>query len=144
MILLATFLVSLPGLLMLIRTSLSDSYPQDIAEVIEQHTSPDEKLVVWGQSWGMPFLRAHREGVSGGYNLSDNAWFNDPAKIERLKQLGFKKVVLINPSPFMSAVSKAHGGQLEEPKDLHQVLPAIAKNWPVTFDTPQLLIVQIP
>ncbi len=144
LVLLAVFAVTLPGLLMLIRTSSWDTYDQDVGEAIEQHTSPDEKIVVWGQSWGYPFYRAHREGLSGGYGLSDNAWFNDPANVERLKQLGYKKVVLINPSPFMESVLKAQGGTVEEQKDLHKMLPTIAKDWPVTFESPQVLIVQIP
>jgi hypothetical protein len=144
LILLVTFSVTLPGLLMFVRIGLLDTYKQDVAEVIEQHTSPDEKIVVWGQSWGAPFLRAHRQGLSGGYSLTDNAWFNDPDKVQLLKQLGYKKVVLINSSPFMQAVSTVQGSKVEKQMDLHRVLPTIAKDWPVAFETSQVLIVQIP
>jgi len=28
--------------------------------------------------------------------------------------------------------------------DLHQALPDVAKNWPVVFDSPLVLIIQIP
>jgi len=144
-ILLSTFLCSLPGLCMLMRATLPDSYNQEIADLIEQHTSPDEKIIVWGQIWGSPFLRAHRDGLTGGAGFTTAGWLDDdPQKLERLKQLGFRKIVVIKPSPFTVAVTEASGGEIETPDDLHKVLPPKARNWPVAFETPQLLIVQIP
>jgi hypothetical protein len=41
----------------------------------------------------------------------------------------------------LTSVIGQHGDTIE---DLHQDLPAIARQWPVVFETPQLLIVQIP
>lgn len=143
-VLLGVCVATLPGMMMLVRTSLFDSYNQDIAELIQKHTSPDEKIVVWGDVWGKPFLRADRQGLTGGSRLNDNAWINDPEKLKRLKELGYKKIVLMNPSPSIVALTSVNGGDPVKIQDLHQALPTIATNWPVTFDSPQLLIVQIP
>lgn len=143
-ILFGTFIASLPGWIALIRTNLFDSYNQEIGELIQQHTLPDDKIVVWGDIWGRPFLRANRDGVTGGMRFDDNAWFNDPKNLKRLKELGYKEIVLMNPSPFEVALTSVNGGDPQKPTDLHQVVPSVATNWPVVFDSPQLLILRIP
>ena len=121
-----------------------DPYQQEISEIIKQHTTPDEKIIVWGMNWGDPFLRADRQGLTGGLSLDYANWINDPEKLKRLKQLGYKKIVLLNPSPFVSALTSVTGKHGETIVDLHQRLPVVAKNWPVLLDNPQILIIQIP
>jgi hypothetical protein len=121
-----------------------DPYQEEVAQLIAQHTDPEDKVVVWGMNWGDPFLRADRQGLTGGLSLSDSGWINDSEKLKRLKQLGYKKIVLINPSPFIVALTSVTDKHGEKISDLHQYLPSVAKGWPVVFDSSQVLIVQIP
>jgi hypothetical protein len=144
-ILLITLVASLAETYMAIHFNLLfDPYQQEIARVIQQHTAPDEKIVVWGMIWGDPFLRSDRQGLTGGLVLDSSGWINDPEKLNRLKQLGYKKIVLINFSPFIVALTSVTGEHGEEIVDLHQHLPAVARNWPVVFDDPRILIIRIP
>ncbi len=145
LLLCAAYGTSIFAVSLTLHATLFDTYQQDIGQEIHDHTSPNDKLVVWGEIWGKPFLRADREGLTAGSSLTDNAWFNDPKNLNRLRELGYTKIVLMNPSPFMVAwLSVNLGGTAVSRADLHQDLPEVAKKWPVAYDSPQLLIVQIP
>jgi hypothetical protein len=144
-LLLATVTATLAGTLMIIHINMQfDPYQEEVAQLIKQHTSPAEKIVVWGMIWGDPFLRADRQGFTGSLSIADSGWINDPEKLKRVKQLGYKKIILINPSPFIVALTSVTGTHREKLADLHQCLPSVAKSWPVVFDSSQVLIVQIP
>jgi hypothetical protein len=130
--------------------TIYDPYDEEVGHLIEAHTTPNEKIIVWGECWGGPFQTTDREGFTGGYNLDDSAWINDPQKLKRIKQLGYTKIVLLNQSPLNIAMTtvSAHApgdpARIHKLENLHEHLPAVAKNWPVVFETPQILIVQIP
>ena len=144
-ILLVTLVVTLAGTCLIIHlNAYFDPYQEEVAQVIREHTAPKDKMVVWGMNWGDPFLRANREGLTGGLALDDSHWFNDPQTIGRLKKLGYNKIVLINPSPFIAALTTVNSKHGEKIVNLHEHLPNAAKNWPVVLDTTQILIVQIP
>jgi len=144
-ILLVTIAASLAGTLMIIHINMYfDPYQNEVAQLIKQHTAPEDKIVVWGMVWGDPFLKADRQGVTGNLHLANTGWINDPEKLQRLKQLGYRKIVLFNPSPFIVALTSVTGKQEIKITDLHPCLPSVAKNWPVVFDSAQILIVQIP
>jgi 4-amino-4-deoxy-L-arabinose transferase-like glycosyltransferase len=121
-----------------------DTYPEDVAHTLKLHTAPTDKLVVFGQTWGEPFMRAQRQGLTGGFAFQEAAWLNDTNKLARLKQLGYNKLVLINPSPMTVALTLVTGSHLSQTRELPQLLPDIAKNWPVVFSSASVLIVQIP
>jgi hypothetical protein len=144
-ILLLTFTVSLAGTFMAVHFNMFfDPYQQQVGRIIQHYIPREDKIVVWGMNWGDPFLRADRQGLTGGLSLDDNDWFNDPQKLKRLKQLGYKEIVLLNPSPFIVALTSVVAKHGEATVDLHRHLPTVAKQWPVIFDSPQILIVQIP
>ncbi len=149
-LLLTTFSVTLAGTLMIMHINMYfDPYPEEVAQLIQQHTDPEDKIMVWGMLWGDPFLRADRQGVTASLSLIGSDWIddpkiNDPEKLKRLKQLGYDKMVLINPSPFSVALTSVTGKHGEKIMDLHECLPTAARQWPVVFDSTQVLIVQIP
>lgn len=144
-ILLVTFTLSLAGAFMILHVKiLFDPYTAEIGQLIKEHTAPEEKIVVWGMIWGQPFLQADRQGFTGGTELDANDWINEPQKLKRLKQLGYTKIVLINPSSYMIALAAATGTPGYNLLNLHEHLPHVATNWPVVFDSPQMLMVQIP
>jgi hypothetical protein len=144
-ILLITISAALAETFMAIHFNINfDSYQEETGQIIKKYAPPDEKIVVWGMNWGDPFLRADRQGLTGGLALDYSDWINDPKNIKRLKQLGYTKLVFLNPSPFITALTSVTGKHGEEIVDLHQHLPSVAKNWPVVFDSRQILIIQIP
>ncbi len=117
-----------------------DRYKDEAGQVIKQHTTRGDKLIVWGAFWGEPFLRAEREGFTAG-NLSILA---DPKQLGRLKELGYTKLVLMNPSPYLVALTTVTGTRVKTAVDLPEQMPAAAKNWPVVLSSPSILILDIP
>lgn len=117
-----------------------DPYNANCARVIREHTAPTDKIAVWGMSWGEPFLRAEREGVT----IETLDPIADPRKLARLKELGYNRLVLLNPSPLLVAITRATGSGGSDTKDLPNELPLNARSWPVIFKSPDLLIVEIP
>jgi len=151
-IVLATLVVSLIQTFASVHFNTTfDPYPQQIASLIDAHTDPNDKIVVWGRNWGEPFLYTDRQGLTGGLNIDANTWINDPQKLNRLKQLGYTKIVFINLPPLLVALTSvtthSHNDTDAGNKvmlNLHDHIPAVAKNWPVIYDSQQLVILQIP
>jgi hypothetical protein len=140
-----TLVASLAATLVATHFNLNfDPYPSEVAQLIKEHTSPGDKIVVWGMIWGDPFVKVDRQGLTGSLSLTDTSWLNDPHKLQRLKELGYKQIVLINLSPLVIAITSADGNHGEKLEDLHRCLPSVAQNWPVAFDSSAVLIVQIP
>jgi hypothetical protein len=147
-VILLTLMVTLAGTLMNVHINMYfDTYYQDIGRQIKNATHPTDKLVVWatgGTVWSTPFLRSDREGVMGGLDLDSTVWFDQPGNLTQLKELGYNKIVMINPSPFVVALTSVTGKHGEAIVNLHDRLPSVAKNWPVVYNNAQLLIVEIP
>lgn len=110
------------------------------AAMIEQHTVPQDRLILWNGAWSVPLLRSHREGVTTPvFSL-----VTEPAKLARLKELGYTKLVLVNNSPLLVAINTSSGSGGFQTRDLRRELPPVAQRWPVTFESPELLILEIP
>jgi hypothetical protein len=117
-----------------------DRYLDECGRQIREHSAPADKLIVWGGEWTGPLLRAERQGVC----TSDMTLLTDPEKLRRLKELGYTKVVLMNPSPLLVAVTTASRSGLYYTRDLPKEVPTVAKDWRVVFSSPALLILEIP
>jgi len=117
-----------------------DPHPNLCARLLKEHTAPTDKLVVWGGGLNIPFLRAEREGLS----ILDFTSIQDPDQLARLKQLGYSRLVLMNTSPLLAAVNTASGVGGFRIKDLPRELPAVAQGWRVIFESPSILILEIP
>jgi Dolichyl-phosphate-mannose-protein mannosyltransferase len=128
------------GLVSLHLRLLTDNYVARQAAILQQHTAPTDKLIVWGQEWGSPFMHAERSGVS----MLNIGWLDEPAKLARLKELGYSHFVLINRSPIEVATATVTGGANVRMAELPKILPEVAKSWPVVLDTPAMLILRIP
>jgi hypothetical protein len=119
-----------------------DPYPARMADILRQNTTPADKLVIIGGSWGGEELfRSHRQGLS--------VWkaqiFDDSATCAKLKSLGYDKLVMISESPFQNAIQVINPGQADFPRKFYrdQVTPLIEK-WPTVFQTEDILIKEIP
>lgn len=117
-----------------------DPYPQTCARIINEQTAPTDKLVVWGGGWTVPLLRAERQGVS----ILNFEPIEAPTKLMRLKQLGYDKLVLMNTSPLLVAINTASGTGGFRIKQLREELPPDARKWKTVFESPSVLILEIP
>ena len=117
-----------------------DPHPVRSAKLLEQHTTSQDKLVVWGGAWSTPLLRAHRDGVI----TSTFSLITDPAKLSRLKELGYTRLVLVNNSPLLVAINASSGSGDFKFKNLREELPTLARNWSVAFESPEVLILDLP
>jgi hypothetical protein len=119
-----------------------DPHTRICSKVVQQHTAPTDKLVVWGWGggFGEPFFRAQRDGV-GIFNFEP---ITAPEKLSRLKELGCNKLVLLNQSPLLVAVTTATGSNTGALLDLPSEVPEVAKGWNVSFRSPLVLILDIP
>lgn len=117
-----------------------DPHPQRCAELIRQNTAPTDKLVVWGGGWSVPLFRAERTGVSVyGFDA-----VTEPRQLARLKELGYTRIVLMNTSPLLAAISTASGAREFSTKNLRRELPPAIRDWPVRFESESVLILDLP
>jgi hypothetical protein len=131
-----------------------DPFPKQMAALIEQHTAPGDKLLVYHQdpNWGGEVLfRARRQGLV--FSIEE-AFPGGPAPkglrdvlgnsqdLARLKALGFNKLLLIGESPVRFAIEASNPGKRRERRP-YPDLP-VAANWPEVFRSADLLIKTIP
>jgi hypothetical protein len=132
-----------------------DSFPQEVSLILRQYTKPQDKLLVWGEpTWGSEvLLRSERNGLSvfalqdsprrptvkGLYTLLTNS-----ADLNRLKSLGFNKLVLLSESPVQYAITGVNPGSKAKRMYYPATLPGAAEAWPVVYRSEDLLIKEIP
>jgi hypothetical protein len=131
-----------------------DSYARQISQVIREHTHPDDKLIVFtiDQNWGGEELFASgRKGLSvsslrGGPRAPAPKGLLDilssPKDLERLKSLGYNKLVLVSESPVRHGIQSTKPGA-SRPRLLYPQSPE-TEGFPVVFRSPDLLILHIP
>jgi hypothetical protein len=122
---------------------LQDSYPRQMASLVSRYTKESDRLLIAGGGWGGDVLfLANRRGLS----IWDTKPLENPQTFQRLKELGYNKLVLISASPlFVATVASSGGGIARDTYASKQlVTPAIWK-WPTIFEQKDdLLIKDIP
>lgn len=121
-----------------------DRYPARIAEFIQRYTKPNDKLLIQGGGWGGDALFCSgRDGLSvwGGNDL---ARMCEGTNLERLRQLGFNRLVLVSESPLLAAVQQVNPGNRYERIRYSPVISPLVDTWPVIFQNDDILIKQIP
>ena len=132
-----------------------DPFYKAVSRVIHTHTLPSDKLLVWNfhTIWGGQVLfRSHRQGLivpclkggpdaptpNGLYDLLENQ-----ADLDRLKRLGYNKLVLISESPLQFAAIALHGGEQHRGLYPSRISPEVDA-WPTVYRSPDILIKAIP
>ena len=83
---------------------LQDDYMYALAQVIQGHTRESDKLLMHGGDLtGELLVLSNRNGLS----VNDLKLLDDPATSQRLKSLGFTKVVMVSESPLVAAVKRS-------------------------------------
>lgn len=133
-----------------------DYFPQQMSAEILRYTRPDDRLLVYtcDPIWGGEVLfRSGRKGLcvpileggpngptpKGLFNLLDNE-----ANLNRLKSLGYNRLVLISESPVRSAVAASNPGSKRTRARYPEKLPAAVAAWPDVYRTEDILIKRIP
>ena len=128
--------------LMAMRALTYDPYPARMADLIRQQTSPTDKLVIVGGSWGgLELFSCGRQGLS----VWDLHIFDRPEDLAKLKSLGYTKLVMLSESPFMLAIQVVNPGQAATPREIYRdKLTSQVGQWPTVLQTEDILIKQIP
>ncbi len=133
-----------------------DYYPEAMSAILREHTKPEDKLIFykcdphWG---GEELFRSGRKGLSvmalrrsaagpspkGLFDLLENE-----ADLQRLKSLGYNKLVMMSQSPVMFAVQAASPGRRMERTLYPQTVSAKVDAWPVVYRSEDILIKEIP
>jgi hypothetical protein len=120
----------------------SDQYPKKMAKLIDEHTSPTDKILIEGGDWGgLELFLADRKGLS----IWNTKIAEDPHNLNRLKELGYTKLVMLSESPLLTALQQVNpGGQNIQRKSYQEALTPVAEGWPTVFQTEDILIKEIP
>jgi hypothetical protein len=133
-----------------------DYFPQQMSAEIVRHTNPGDHLLVYtcDPIWGgevlfrsgrnglcVPILEGGPDGPTpkGLYDLLSNQ-----ADLNRLKSLGYNKLVLISESPVRYVVAASNPGSKRLRARYPAKLPAPIEAWPEVHRTEDILIKRIP
>ena len=119
-----------------------DPYSKKIAPLVEKYSLPNDKILIQGGGWGGGILtRSNRTGLS----IWGTKFLEDPANLKKLKDLGYNKLVMISESPLMNAIQAINPGQSDRKRESYeQNRTAIVENWPVLYQTEDIIIQEFP
>ncbi len=119
----------------------ADPYPHRIAQLIRQHTSAQDKLLIQGGGWGEQLILSGRQGLC----IWSTEFLEQPANLARIQQLGYTKLVMISESPLLTALQQTNPRQADQPRDTYlKFLTPVAKAWTTELETEDILIKDIP
>jgi len=119
-----------------------DPYFRKVASQVEKYTSASDKILIQGGGWGGDILiRTNRSGLS----IWSTRVLEEPANLQKLKDLGYNKLVMISESPLLQAIQVTNPGDSERQRQLYQAhRTALVNNWPVLYQTEDVVIQEIP
>jgi hypothetical protein len=119
-----------------------DKYPHAVAALIKSHTMPSDKLVIQGGGWGgqMLFLSDRR-----GLSVWGSELLEDRKTYDRLKSLGFTKLVMISESPLYGALRhfSSTSPTLDRESYQNHTSPIVEK-LPTVLQNEDILIKELP
>jgi hypothetical protein len=142
LVVLTLVLSLMQGLVSLKLSIFYDPFRKDIVNILKDKTSTTDKLIIAGGGWGGEELfRSGRQGLS----IWGTDIFNDPKNLQRLKELGYDRLVLISESPLQYAIQAVNFGETGEPRESYQkYLSPLVQSWPTLFQTDDILIKELP
>jgi len=136
--LLASTLQGLFGMEALFR----DPYHRCAAGRLEKLTAPEDRLLVVGGGWGGNYLfLSERKGLS----IWNTAFLEDQANLQRLRLLGFNKLVLFRESPLLAALQQNNpGNEGYQRRSYDYALTDSALEWTTLYEDEDMLIKELP
>jgi hypothetical protein len=134
-------LLSLLQGLMSIEALLPDPYPKTLAATLKNQTSSADRLLMLNGGWGGDlFIRSERQGLS----IDNLDLLDDPSAAQRLRELGYNKLVVASESPLLHAVQVTNPGSAALKRITWKTLiPEKAKTWPTLYQSEDLIIKEI-
>lgn len=119
-----------------------DDYPYAMSKAIKQYTKETDKLVIQGGGWGGQLLfLADRKGLT----VWDSKLLEDHNVYDRLRQLGFNKLVMVSETPLLTAIRHAHETSATMKRESYEAATTpIVKTLPTIFQNEDILIKELP
>lgn len=119
-----------------------DPYDREVVATIKEHTAPEDKLLVYGGGFGgKELFLSGRDGLS----LNGLDAIREPASLDRLRELGYDKLVLISESPLLHASQVINpGGQGRKRETHHGVHFPEKSAWREVFSSEDVLVLELP
>ena len=119
-----------------------DPYQQSASKRLADLTSPEDRLLVVEGGWGGNFLfLSDRNGLS----IWNTAFLEDEENLERLRSLGFNKLVLFSESPLLSALQQNNpGNEGYKRKTYEHALTESARQWTTVYQDEDMAIKELP
>ena len=123
-------------------TTAFDPYYRNIARIVEEHTTSQDKILIQGGGWGGDILiRAQRSGLS----IWTTEVLEDDPNFRQLKNLGYNKLVMISESPLLHSVQVINPGSAgRKRKTYHENRTPIVTNWKELYSDENIVIQEIP
>jgi hypothetical protein len=132
-----------------------DSFKRNLSAIIHENTRADDKLVVFDpDDWGGEVLIcSHRKGLCvysletlSGVHTAKGLFdlLRNEADLQRLKSLGYNKLVLLSESPVRYAVEAVNPNSTKTRRYYPDEISPAVDAWPVVYRSPDLLIKEIP
>ena len=150
----ALVLSAVDGLIIMKVALEFDYFPREAAALIRQYTRPEDRIIICGEAnWGGEELfRAGRRGLSV-YSFETTApapmkglseLLGSEKDLQRLKSLGYNKLVLLSESPVYWAVQAVNPGSQRKRIFYPASISPMVDSWPVLYRSEDLLIKEIP
>lgn len=135
-------LATVQGLMGMKFSLVLDPYPRQMAALLREHTTADEKFLIQGGGWGGELLiMSGRQGLS----IWNTKFLEQPENLRRIQELGYTKLVMISESPMLTAIQKINPGQFDQKRETYEAqLTEVARPWPTLFESEDMLIKKIP
>lgn len=152
---LALVLSAVDGFIAMKMAIIYDPFPAQMAAIIREQTQPKDKLIIYcagAQIWrGEELFASHRRGffVASFQKNENGASFGvcsllTGKDLERLKSLGYTKLVLMSESPAQFAAQAVNPGSHRQRFFYPPMISPSVDAWPVIYQSPDILIKEIP
>jgi hypothetical protein len=136
------FMLSIAQGLLGLEAVQTDNYQNKIVSKIREHTAPEDKLLIAEGGWGGNILfLSDRQGLS----IWNAAMLDEGDNLQRLKQLGYNKLVLISDSPLLTALQVTNPGNASyQRRTYERALSESSRTWPTIYRDEDVVIKDLP
>lgn len=119
-----------------------DPYHRSASERLKKLTAPEDKLLVVEGGWGGHYLfLSDRDGL----NMYDTSLLETPGNVERLRAMGFTKLVLFSESPLRAALQQNNpGNESYKRRTYDHALTDSARRWVSLYEDEDMAVKELP
>jgi hypothetical protein len=119
-----------------------DPYHRSVSERLKKLSTQEDRLLVVEGGWGGNYLfLSGRDGL----NMYDTSRLETQDNVQRLRALGFNKLVLFSESPLRAALQKNNpGNESYKRKNYQDALTVKTKQWTTIYEDEDMAIKELP